>query len=83
MNKNLIFRKSYVDGNWTTDGKKTFKVTNPANGKTIASVYDGGIKITKKAIKSANKASNNWSKYTAKERYKILEKWNDLILEYT
>ena len=83
MNKNLIFRKSYVDGNWATDGKKTFEVTNPANGKTIASVFDGGIKITKKAIKSANKASNNWSKYTAKERSKILEKWNDLILEYT
>ena len=83
MNNNLIFRKSYVDGNWATDGKRTFEVTNPANGKAIASVYDSGIEITKKAIKSANKAFNNWSKYTAKERSKILEKWNDLILEHT
>ena len=83
MNKNIIFRKSKDDGNQANDGKKTFERTNPDNGKTIDSVYDGGIKSTKKAIKSANKASNNWSKYTAKERSKILEKWNDLILEYT
>ena len=81
MDKALIKNKSYVNGKWTCQGNKTFKVSNPANGKTIGFVNDGGIEITKKGIKSAYKAYKYWSQYTAKERSIILEKWNNLILE--
>ena len=81
MDKALIKNKSYVNGEWTCEGNKTFKVSNPANGKTIGFVNDGGIEITKKGIKSAYKAYKYWSQYTAKERSIILEKWNNLILE--
>ena len=81
MDKALIKNKSYINGKWTCEGNKTFKVSNPANGKTIGFVNDGGIEITKKGIKSAYKAFKYWSQYTAKERSIILEKWNNLILE--
>ena len=81
MDKALIKNKSYVNGEWTCEGNKTFKVSNPANGKTIGFVNDGGIEITKKGIKSAYKAYKYWSQYTAKHRSEILEKWNNLILE--
>ena len=81
MDKALIKNKSYINGKWTCEGNKTFKVSNPANGKTIGFVNDGGIEITKKGIKSAYKAYKYWSQYTAKDRSMILEKWNNLILE--
>ena len=81
MDKALIKNKSYINGKWTCEGNKTFKVSNPANGKTIGFVNDGGIEITKKGIKSAYKAFKYWSQYTAKERSIILEKWNNLIQE--
>ena len=81
MDKALIKNKSYINGKWTCEGNKTFKVSNPANGKTIGYVNDGGIEITKKGIESAYKAYKYWSQYTAKDRSMILEKWNNLILE--
>ena len=81
MDKALIKNKSYINGKWTCEGNKTFKVSNPANGKTIGFVNDGGIEITKKGIKSAYKAYKYWSQYTAKDRSMILEKWNNLIQE--
>ena len=56
MDKALIKNKSYINGKWTCEGNKTFKVSNPANGKTIGFVNDGGIEITKKGIESAYKA---------------------------
>tara|TARA_B100001741_G_scaffold292851_1_gene274034 strand:- start:1183 stop:2622 length:1440 start_codon:yes stop_codon:yes gene_type:complete len=81
MDKALIKNKSYINGKWTCEGNKTFKVSNPANGKTIGYVNDGGIEITKKGIESAYKAYKYWSQYTAKDRSMILEKWNNLIQE--
>lgn len=81
MDKALIKNKSYINGKWTCEGNKTFKVSNPANGKTIGFVNDGGIEITKKGIESAYKAYKYWSQYTAKDRSMILEKWNNLIQE--
>ena len=83
MKSELIFDKSYVNGKWVTIGDATFDVTNPANGKKIATVADGGAPVTKKAIDVANSAFVSWSKTTAKYRAAILEKWNDLILEHS
>jgi succinate-semialdehyde dehydrogenase / glutarate-semialdehyde dehydrogenase len=83
MKQDLIFDRSYVNGEWTTEGSATFDVTNPANGEKVATVADGGIIITEKAIEAAHKAFELWSKKTAKYRSAILEKFNDLILENT
>lgn len=80
MNKELIFNKSYVNGQWETVGSDVFDVLNPATTEKVAEVFDGGVAITEKAIDAAHAAFKPWSKKTAKERSAILEKWNDLIL---
>ena len=81
--KDLIFDRSFVNGKWTIQGNSTFEVTNPANGDCIQTVSDGGIEITEMAINAADKAFKSWQKTTAKYRARILERWNDLILEQT
>jgi succinate-semialdehyde dehydrogenase / glutarate-semialdehyde dehydrogenase len=83
MSKDLMFDRSYVNGAWTTEGNASFDVMNPANGEKVATVADGGVAITEKAIDAAYKAFEPWSKKTAKFRSAILEKFNDLILEHT
>ena len=81
MKHNLLFDRSYVNGKWTTEGNASFDVLNPANKEKVATVADGGVAITEKAIKVAHQAFDPWRKTTAKYRGAILEKWNDLILE--
>ncbi len=83
MSQDLLFDRSYVNGEWTTEGTASFDVTNPATGEKIITVADGGIVMTQKAIDAAQKAFGSWSKKTAKYRSAILEKWNDLIIEHT
>ena len=80
MKNELIFDRSFVNGIWSSSGKKTFNVYNPANGEKISSVIDGGTSMTKKAIKAANIAFKIWKETTAKHRSTILEKWSDLII---
>jgi len=82
MNTSLLFDRSYVNGQWTTEGTASFEVMNPANGETLATVADGNVIMTKKAIKAADRAFKLWSKTTAKYRAYILEKWNDLIIAH-
>ena len=83
MNKSLLFDRSYVNGQWTTEGTASFEVMNPANGETLATVADGNVIMTKKAIEAADRAFKPWSKTTAKYRASILEKWNDLIIAHS
>ncbi len=83
MSKDLFFDRSYVNGEWTTVGEGSFDVLNPANGDKIATLADGGVEITNKAIEAANASFKEWSKTTAKYRSALLEKLNDLLLENT
>ena len=83
MNKSLLFDRSYINGQWTKEGTASFEVMNPANGETLATVADGDVIMTKKAIEAADRAFKPWSKTTAKYRASILEKWNDLIIAHS
>jgi succinate-semialdehyde dehydrogenase/glutarate-semialdehyde dehydrogenase len=77
----LLRNQGYIDGKWVAaDAGKTFKVTNPATGKTIVEVADMGGAETKRAIDAANRALPGWRARTAKERAAILRKWFDLIM---
>ncbi|HEY8190152.1 MAG TPA: NAD-dependent succinate-semialdehyde dehydrogenase [Micavibrio sp.] len=79
--QDLLRDKGWIDGAWIGAGQsKIFTVTNPANGAIIGSVPDMGVKETEQAIAAAKAAFPAWRKLTAKERSKILRKWNDLIL---
>lgn len=76
----LLETRAFLGGEWVSNGK-TFPVTNPATGETIAEVADLTPEDTRKAIEAAYQAQKAWRAKTAKERCAILLKWNDLLLE--
>ncbi|MCO4785723.1 NAD-dependent succinate-semialdehyde dehydrogenase [Marinomonas atlantica] len=79
---NLLRNQSYINGQWVSaDSGKTFAVTNPANGETIADLADCGADETTRAIDAADAALKSWQRKTAKERSLILRKWHQLILD--
>ena len=78
---NIKYNKSFIDGKFQSLGKLSFEVLNPANEEILSKVNDGGVLITKKAIKSSEIAFKSWSKLTAKSRSLYLENLNKLILD--
>ena len=77
----IKYNESFIDGKFQSLGKLSFKVLNPANEEILSNVNDGGVLITKKAIKSSEIAFKSWSKLTAKSRSFYLENLNKLILD--
>jgi succinate-semialdehyde dehydrogenase/glutarate-semialdehyde dehydrogenase len=78
----LLRDQAYVDGAWRKgEGGRSFPVTNPATGQTIAEVADLGAKETRAAIEAANAAWGPWRKKLAKERAAILRRWFNLMME--
>lgn len=79
----FIRSDAYVNGRWVGAATgKTFAVTNPANGLVITHVPDMGTAETTDAVEAAAAAFPAWRKLTARERAKILQKWNALILQH-
>ncbi|HLT28133.1 MAG TPA: NAD-dependent succinate-semialdehyde dehydrogenase [Zeimonas sp.] len=79
----LLKRNGYVDGQWVdADSGRSFRVTDPASGQTIAEVSDMGVAETKRAIDAAARALPAWRAKTAKERGAILRRWYELVLEH-
>ena len=79
-NKKLLTGKAYIGGKWL-DGSKSFEVTNPANGETIAEVADLEVADVRAAIEAADAAFPAWAAKSAKERAGYLRKWYELIVE--
>lgn len=77
----IKYNKSFIDGKFQSLGKLSFDVLNPANEEILSKVNDGGVLVTKKAIKSSEIAFKSWSKLTAKSRSLYLENLNKLILD--
>lgn len=77
----IKYNESFIDGKFQSLGKLSFDVLNPANEEILSKVNDGGVLITKKAIKSSEIAFKSWSKLTAKSRSLYLENLNKLILD--
>jgi len=79
----LIRSDAFINGRWVNQSTgKSFAVTNPANGLVITHVPDMGAEETREAIEAAAAAFPAWRKMLAKERARILQKWNALILEH-
>ena len=72
-------RPRYLTDTWH-EAKRTFKVTNPATGKTVAEVADCGVAEAAQAAETATGAFETWKTTTAFERSEILMRWHDLIL---
>lgn len=77
----LIFEKSFVDGQWLAGSDSKFNVIDPATGNSISQVFDGGIYVTEIAIHAAHKAFPAWRGKTAKSRSLLLENLNNLIIQ--
>jgi len=77
----IKYNESFIDGKFQSLGKLSFEVLNPANQEILSKVNDGGVLVTKKAIKSSEIAFKSWSKLTAKSRSLYLENLNKLILD--
>lgn len=80
--KNLIFDKSFVNGEWINWSNEKFEVVNPANGDLLGTVYNEGRTTVAKAIEAAKASMPNWKSKSAKERSAVLLKWYQLILEH-
>jgi succinate-semialdehyde dehydrogenase / glutarate-semialdehyde dehydrogenase len=78
--KTLLKDKCYINGRWV-NGKAAIDVTNPVNGEVICAVPKLGRKETAEAIEAAEKAQKDWAARTARERAKLLRKWQDLMLD--
>jgi succinate-semialdehyde dehydrogenase/glutarate-semialdehyde dehydrogenase len=78
----LFHPQCYVDDQWCdADSGKTIPVTNPATGDLIGTVPNMGAAETRRAIAAADAAMPAWRAKTAKERARVLRKWNDLMME--
>jgi succinate-semialdehyde dehydrogenase/glutarate-semialdehyde dehydrogenase len=76
----LLRTEAYIDGSWTqASGGKTFAVTNPATGETLAAVADCAQMDAERAVEAAHKAFKSWSKETAQARGVKLRRWAQLI----
>jgi succinate-semialdehyde dehydrogenase/glutarate-semialdehyde dehydrogenase len=78
--KALLKDECYIDGRWVS-GDATIDVTSPVNGEVICTVPKLGRKETALAIEAAEKAQKAWAARPARERARILRKWQDLMLE--
>tara|TARA_Y100000590_G_scaffold313999_1_gene354975 strand:+ start:11850 stop:13283 length:1434 start_codon:yes stop_codon:yes gene_type:complete len=71
----------YINGEWV-DGKNKdrYDVINPATEEIVASVASAEIEDAKKAIDIAEKAFDDWSKTTPRERSVILKNAYELFM---
>ena len=70
----------YLTDTWQT-AKKSYKITNPATGETIAEVADCSADEAAQAAEVATRAFERWNRTTAFERSELLMRWQELILE--
>lgn len=78
----LIRSDAYINGRWVSQSAgKTFPVFNPATGIVITHVPDMGADEARDAVEAAAAAFPAWKRLTARERARILQKWNALIVQ--
>lgn len=81
-NPDLLKQQSYIDGAWVDAvDQKSFAVTNPATGESIATVPSVSALQVEQAVEAAETALATWKLTTAKERSTLLRKWFNLIVE--
>ncbi len=80
LDPKTVSKGAYVGGKWVhaSDGR-TFDVTDPATGETIAVLPDCTAQDTARAIENAHETFQQWRKVSPKERARILRRWADLM----
>ncbi|MBM3095598.1 aldehyde dehydrogenase family protein [Ensifer sp. T173] len=79
--RHLLRELAYVNGRWTSSRQgKSFAVTDPATGGTLAWVASLDGDETTAAIDAADRAFAGWRDMLPQERAGILRKWCELML---
>lgn len=80
--RTVLLNRMYINGEWVKAiSGETFPVMNPANGRQIATVPNGGWEDAKLAVDAAYDAFKKWSGKTAEERSHLLRRWYDCIMD--
>ena len=72
--------KMYINGEWVeADSGKTRDLHNPATGEYVATVAEGGVAETRRAVDAAYEAREAWKNTPPMARAAILSKAADII----
>src|SRR4051794_3715127 len=78
----LLMQQGLIGGVWCAAASgKTFDVTDPATGSTLAALPAMGVEDARRAIAAAADVQPAWRATTARERSSILRRWAELIAE--
>jgi 4-guanidinobutyraldehyde dehydrogenase/NAD-dependent aldehyde dehydrogenase len=73
--------RAYIDGEYVSSASgEVFDCINPANGRIITSIASGDAEDIDRAVKSARRAFDGWSRMAAMDRKKIMLRFAELIL---
>ena len=79
--RHLLRDLAYCDGRWTSaTDNRSFEVTDPASGASVAWVASLGARETTTAIDAACRALPAWRGLLPQERARILRAWYELML---
>lgn len=79
--RRLLRELAYVDGHWTAStSARSFEVTDPASGVSVAYVASLDAAQTVQAVDAASRAFPAWRELLPQERANILRRWFDLIV---
>jgi len=73
--------KFLIGGEWTTNGRETVDVKDPATGEVVGTIPRGAKEDVNAAVAAARKAFPDWSKRSVYERSALLEKLYVRMLE--
>jgi len=81
VDRRLFRELAYLGGSWTSGtGSKTFEVTDPATGDSLAWVAALGAAQTRHAIDAATAAFPKWRALLPQARSRVLRDWYERIL---
>src|ERR1700712_2028301 len=79
----LLREQCFVDGAWVgADSKAPLPVHNPATGAQLGVIPNMGAAETRRAIAPAAAALGPRGAETAKERYVLMRRWFDLMIQH-
>lgn len=72
----------FIDGQFVVGEEAPEKILNPSTGEVICEVHEASLAQIERAVASADKAWQSWSKTTPKDRATMLLKVADKIEQY-
>jgi succinate-semialdehyde dehydrogenase/glutarate-semialdehyde dehydrogenase len=75
-----LYLGHYINGQQVSSDSY-YKVTDPANGQTVAFVADGDEQTIGAAVQAAKSAFASWRETSPQTRAGLLRRWYDLIIE--